>query len=83
MLISAPVITRYVSDSGTDTDGCGQTDETACQTMRPVLTELSAQQTLVPAEIIARIDKVWKKFIDLSIRKYHFDEHSKKFEFLP
>ena len=62
--ISGRVITRFVSESGVDTDGCGETAVTACRTMHPVFTQLLAQQAIVPPELRVRIDKVWNRAID-------------------
>ena len=60
----ASVITRFVSESGADTDGCGETAKAACRTMHPVFTQLLNQPTNVPPDLIRRIDEVWAEAID-------------------
>ena len=57
-------ITRYVSESGADTDGCGETAETPCLTMHPVLAQLLAQQPVVPPDLRSNITEVWNRAID-------------------
>ena len=63
-LFPAPVITLYISESGTDTDGCGKIAETACRTMSPVFAQLLAEQTVAPHDLKMSVDKVWNKAID-------------------
>ena len=62
--ISARVVTRFVSESGADTDGCGETAETACRMMSQILAQLLAQKNYAPPDLILRLDEVWNKAID-------------------
>ena len=63
-LVSVPAITRYVSETGADTDGCGETVETPCRTMHPVFAQLLAQPLLIPLNLSRRVAEVWNKSIN-------------------
>ena len=60
----APVITRFVSEAGTDTDVCGETAKTPCQTISRILAQLLDRQIDIPSDLKIRVDKVWNKAID-------------------
>ena len=59
----APVIIRYISESGTDIDGCGETAETPCWTMSPVLAQMLSHPAVEPPDEIMRLDNAWNKSI--------------------
>ena len=64
MNISARVISRFISESGVDTDGCGESAETPCRTMHPVFAQLLVEEKGAPPDLMRRIEEVWNKAID-------------------
>ena len=58
LYFAANVLTRYVSESGSDMVLCGQKSETPCRTMHQVLTQLLAQPPIAPPDVRARMDGI-------------------------
>ena len=52
---------RYVSQDGFDSDQCGQTTETACKTLTPVLEQLHAMNSFVSPDLMDQVKDVWRK----------------------
>ena len=51
---------RYVSENGIDSDQCGQTAETACKTLTPVLEQMHAMKSFVSPDLLDKVENVWK-----------------------
>ena len=50
---------RYISENGTDSNQCGQTVETACKTMTPVLEQSHTGNSFVDPDLLDKVDNVW------------------------
>ena len=64
-IFSVYVFTRYITESGVDTDGCGESAETACRTMSPLLTQLLLQpkDKYIIHDPEVKLDEIWNKMI--------------------
>ena len=61
---SVPPIRRYVSQDGFDSDQCGQTTETACKTLTPLLEQLHAMNSFVSPDLLGQVKDVWRNVFD-------------------
>ena len=55
---------RYVSQDAFDSDQCGQTAETACKTVNPVLEQLHTMNSFVNKDLLDQVEDVWRKVLD-------------------
>ena len=55
------VVDRFVSESGIDEDGCGETAETPCRTMSPVFAQMLAELPVINPDPITQLDDAWNK----------------------
>ena len=55
---------RYVFQDGFDSDQCGQTVETACKTMNPILEQLHTMHSFVSQDLLDQVEDVWRNVLD-------------------
>ena len=61
---SVPPVRRYVSQDGFDTDQCGQTTESACKTMTPILEQLHTLNSFVSPDLLDQVEDIWRDVFD-------------------
>ena len=61
---SVPPLRRYLSENGIDSDQCGQTAETACKTLTPVLDQIHTLESFVSPDILDQVKDVWRDVFD-------------------
>ena len=71
---------RYVFQDGIDSDQCGQTAETACKTVNPMLGQLHTLHPFVNQNLLNPVEDVWKKVLDQF--QSIFDQ-MEKWEYMP
>ena len=57
-------VRRYVSENGIDSDQCGQTAETACESMTPLTEQLNTLNSFVSPDLLDQVKDVWRKVYD-------------------
>ena len=55
---------HYISENGTDFDQCGQSVETACKTLTPLLKQLDTLHPFVNQNLLNQVEDVWKQVLD-------------------
>ena len=74
--ITVQPVRQYVSENGTDSDQCGQSPESPCRTVTPVIRQLGTITPLATLDLLGQVKDVWtgasKQFQNASD---YFDEY--------
>ena len=72
---------KHVSEDGYDSDQCGPTSETACQTVNRVLEELHTMNLFINQELLDQVKDVWGRVFE-PFQRIH-DQMDWSYYFLP
>ena len=65
---------QYISENGTDSNQCGQTAETACKTMTPLLKQSHRDNSFVNPDLLDQLENVWDQLLNQFRAAFNYTE---------